>query len=424
MNVIFVNFFIRYLWMEYYQTIQYIVQSRYPYMDSIIKFEEYKGVINCNDDYVICLPQNEYICLEELMELTRSQYIKIYIGQVILIVNRILEKLNKLFEGQKMTHGNLCPKNIYIQLNEQKFNIIPIQVEIAKIHFVNYAFVNQNQFQLNRIKDIKDVKNSIISWISQYKTISDIKDLIGTLDQQSSLGSIIKLFTNFENHCLFNLLIRYDCIYPWKFKNDKFTFNEDQRKNSLNKVQKFYQDYYQQQDRYIESWFKHRYDIHQDHPFQLEMKEIYKLILAHNQKDIFRIFQIQSVEFFNEYYENSELDGIIRQIKENPIYKHQQIHQYQMQYIGDQIDHLAQRQVSFQQKIQNIWNTQLKLKLLTKQQIASAYKILLAYELSKINCDEMKEYNKIYQIICLCLEQQIDQCLDVQLKKKNTKIDE
>ncbi|CAD8143983.1 unnamed protein product [Paramecium octaurelia] len=397
--------------MEYYQTIQYIAQENFPYLDKILEFEKYKKVINCNNDYLISLPQDEYICLEELIELTKSQYLRIYIGQVIMIANRILQYLKQLFV-QKITHGNLCSNNIYIRLDDQKFNIIPIRVEIAQIHFVNYKFLNQKQFQLNRVKDIQDARNTIVSWISQYKKISQIKDLIDNLNQTNSLGLIIDLLENFKK--------KYIYIETQELINDELIFDEDKRINCLNSILEFYQDFYQQQELHIETWLDNRFNIAQDHPFYIQLKEIYKLILTQNQRNIFTIFQIQSIGILNESDQDTKLDDLIEQIKEIHFQHHQQLNEQQMQQIGNQIDQLAQRQISFQLKIQEKWNTQLK--ILQNEQIACAYKILLAYELSKFNCNEMKVFQKIQQIIQICLEKEIDQYLEFQLKKKILKL--
>ncbi|CAD8060684.1 unnamed protein product [Paramecium sonneborni] len=219
--------------MEYCQHCIYIYQANSPDQQKIIDFEKYETIIQHDDYYLLVFPQNLYISLQSLIDSIRNQYILIYIGQAIIIINRILKHLKILLDVKKFNHGNLNNQNIFIFLRStsQQFNIIQSKIEIEKIHFINYS----KYCPLNRKIDIQNIKKAILDLLQNYEKNSEISNLITKISQKESIIDFIEIIQKFqaENVDVDKQQLMFDDL------------KTKQRRHKLHKLKDYHHQFYQ-----------------------------------------------------------------------------------------------------------------------------------------------------------------------------------
>ncbi|CAK66597.1 unnamed protein product (macronuclear) [Paramecium tetraurelia] len=159
------------------------------------------------DEFILHkIPYNECISLNDLMDAIKSNYVVIFKGQVILIIQAIIQHLFKMAE-KKLNHSQLNANNIFIQLKPEsnKFTTYQSIIQIDKIYFVQYLIVSNPQNQeLSFTQDGKDIKKIIIKFLEVYqdnnftKIIEEIKNIrdINDLKQFKQLNDLLDLFIN------------------------------------------------------------------------------------------------------------------------------------------------------------------------------------------------------------------------------------
>ncbi|CAD8165790.1 unnamed protein product [Paramecium pentaurelia] len=156
---------------------QYIISQRVQGNDDKVRkirlFEnnEYLKTQEIKDHLEYVFPQSECFSLAQLIESMQCNFIKIYKGQVLIIILEILKHLQQLHQ-QKMSHGRLNPQNIVIKLKNDKDNKLTIQQKkftIQRVQFINYRIIDDVKYEINQIQDNYDIINCCISLISTYQ---------------------------------------------------------------------------------------------------------------------------------------------------------------------------------------------------------------------------------------------------------------
>ncbi|CAD8121186.1 unnamed protein product [Paramecium sonneborni] len=156
-------------------------------VQKIKQFEnnEYLTTLQINDHLKYVFPQSQCLSMAQLIESIKYNFIKIYKGQLLIIVQQILEHLQKLHQNIQISHGRLLPKNIIIKLkNDQrsefailksknttnnKLTILHTKFFIEQIYFVNYRLIDDINYQINCLQDIDDILDCSIELIEAFK---------------------------------------------------------------------------------------------------------------------------------------------------------------------------------------------------------------------------------------------------------------
>ncbi|CAD8132317.1 unnamed protein product [Paramecium octaurelia] len=214
-----------------------------------------------NEFILYKIPYNECISLNDLMDAIKSNYVVIYKGQVILIIQAIIQHLIKMGE-KKLCHSQLNTNNIFIQLKPEsnKFTTYQQLIQIDNIYFVQYLIVsdpcNPNIELTNDVKEILKIiyqflelyqDNSftkIIEEIKKVKKINDVKpfkQLNDILDkfitEYIDIKNQIMKVNEIENYNKFNkqrylcekeLLVYLEELLKHKIKFDENILDENQ----------------------------------------------------------------------------------------------------------------------------------------------------------------------------------------------------
>ncbi|CAD8132323.1 unnamed protein product [Paramecium octaurelia] len=240
-----------------------------------------------DDEFILYkIPCNECISLNDLMDAIKSNYVVIFKGQVILIIQAIIQHLIKMSEDE-LCHSQLNTNNIFIQLKpgSNKFTTYQQLIQIDNIYFVQYLIVsdpyNPNIELKNDVTEIIKIiyqflelyqDNSftkIIEEIKKVKKINDVKpfkQLKDILDkfitEYIDIKNQIMKVNEIENYNKFNKQ-RYLCekellVYLEELLKQKIRFGEDVYEQAENQQQEKFEnlkalEYLQQ---FLESQFK------------------------------------------------------------------------------------------------------------------------------------------------------------------------
>ncbi|CAD8063932.1 unnamed protein product [Paramecium sonneborni] len=140
----------------------------------ILTFENYDYLITkeINDPLKYKFSQSECLSLAQLIESIKYNFIKIYKGQILIIIQSMLEHLLKLHYNIQISHGKLIPQNIIIKFKYDKSNqltIMQTKFQIEKIHFVNYRLIDDINYQINNyFQDVDDIIDCSIALIQPF----------------------------------------------------------------------------------------------------------------------------------------------------------------------------------------------------------------------------------------------------------------
>ncbi|CAD8057768.1 unnamed protein product [Paramecium primaurelia] len=132
---------------------------------------EYLNTQEIKDCLEYVFPQSECFSLAQLIESMQYNFIKIYKGQVLIIILEVLKHLQQLHQ-LKISHGRLNPQNIVIKLKNDKDNKLTIQqlkFTIQRVYLINYRIIDDVKYEINYIQDNYDIINCCISLISAYQ---------------------------------------------------------------------------------------------------------------------------------------------------------------------------------------------------------------------------------------------------------------
>ncbi|CAK73344.1 unnamed protein product (macronuclear) [Paramecium tetraurelia] len=158
-------------WNNWYKVSQRVKRQE-NYIRDITNFENNNYLINQkideNLDYEF--HQNECFSLAQLIESMKCGFIKIYKGQVLIIILEVLKHLQQLHQ-KRLSHGKLKPQNIFIQLKNEKDNkltIIQSLITIQKVYFINYRIIDDVEYEINYSQDVYDIIDCCIELIQAY----------------------------------------------------------------------------------------------------------------------------------------------------------------------------------------------------------------------------------------------------------------
>ncbi|CAD8109107.1 unnamed protein product [Paramecium sonneborni] len=168
---------------------------------------EYLITQKTNDHLKYEFSQEKCFSLAQLIESIKYNFIKIYKGQILIIIQSMLEHLLKLHQIIQISHGKLIPKNIIIQLKNDKHNkltILQTKFKIEKIYFVNYRLIDDINYQINNqfqdIYDIIDCSISLIKAFSNYQCqfLQFILNTLSDFKQVKQADVLSRLFAFFQ----------------------------------------------------------------------------------------------------------------------------------------------------------------------------------------------------------------------------------
>ncbi|CAD8063942.1 unnamed protein product [Paramecium sonneborni] len=172
----------------------------------IITFEnnDYLKTKEIYDHLKYEFPQSEYLSLAQLIESIKYNFIKIYKGQILIIIQSMLEHLLKLHYNIQISHGKLIPQNIIIKLKYDKSNqltIIQTKFQIEKIHFVNYRLIDDINYQINNyFQDVDDIIDCSIALIQPFSNqkCQLLQCILNTLNDYKKDKKMNVLYSLFE----------------------------------------------------------------------------------------------------------------------------------------------------------------------------------------------------------------------------------
>ncbi|CAD8140988.1 unnamed protein product [Paramecium pentaurelia] len=242
------------------------------------------------------IPYDECICLNDLIDAIKFNYIVIYKGQAILIIKAILQHLIKMGD-KKLCHYQLKLNNVFIQLKPEsnKFTTYQSIIQIDKIFLVQYLIVQDPQkYELNFTQDVKDFKKIINQLLEHYKDqnfnilikqVQDLKDFnnIKAFKQINDiLDQFIQNHVDVENQIMkVNELENYNKIIKQRY------YCETELLIQLNDIQKI-------QIQFGEQIFDDFEKEKQENETLKESEKLQQYILSH--------FQPYFVKQFQKYY--------------------------------------------------------------------------------------------------------------------------
>ncbi|CAK65835.1 unnamed protein product (macronuclear) [Paramecium tetraurelia] len=113
-------------WQNQYEIAQKVNRED-DYYERIMQFEknDYQTTTQSKDLLEYKFYQSECFSLGQLIESLNYNFIKIYKGQLLIIILEILKQLQQLHQC-KISHGQLIPQNIVIKLKNDKNNKLTI----------------------------------------------------------------------------------------------------------------------------------------------------------------------------------------------------------------------------------------------------------------------------------------------------------
>ncbi|CAD8140996.1 unnamed protein product [Paramecium pentaurelia] len=242
------------------------------------------------------IPYDECICLNDLIDAIKFNYIVIYKGQAILIIKAILQHLIKMGD-QKLCHYQLNLNNVFIQLKPEsnKFTTYQSIIQIDKIFLVQYLIVQDPQkYELNLTQDVKDFKKIINQLLEHYKDqkfnilikqvqdLKDVNDVKAFKQINDILDQFIQNHVDVENQIMkVNELENYNKIIKQRY------YCETELLIQLNDIQKI-------QIQFGEQIFDDFEKEKQENETLKESEKLQQYILSH--------FQPYFVKQFQKYY--------------------------------------------------------------------------------------------------------------------------
>ncbi|CAD8057760.1 unnamed protein product [Paramecium primaurelia] len=187
---------------------------------------EYLKTQDIKDCLEYVFPQSECFSLAQLIESMQYNFIKIYKGQVLIIILEVLKHLQQLHQF-KISHGRLNPQNIVIKLKNDKDNKLTIQqikFTIQRVYFINYRIIDDVKYEINYIQDNYDIINCCISLISAYQNqMCELFNFIITnlklyQNQEIEISQLVNFFNLYIEECVDQQTqkIKKTKIYPPK----------------------------------------------------------------------------------------------------------------------------------------------------------------------------------------------------------------
>ncbi|CAD8150855.1 unnamed protein product [Paramecium octaurelia] len=175
-------------WLDMYKVTQKVKRNNNQ-VGQIFNFEKNNYLITKKiDDHLDYeFPQNECFSLAQLIEAMKCNCIKIYKGQVLIIILQVLKHLQQLHQ-MNLSHGRLKPQNIVIQLKNEKdhkLSIVQSQISIQQVYFINYRIIDEVEYEINCSQDVDDIIGCCIELIKAYsKTLCEqLQFIVDNLNQ-------------------------------------------------------------------------------------------------------------------------------------------------------------------------------------------------------------------------------------------------
>ncbi|CAD8057855.1 unnamed protein product [Paramecium sonneborni] len=132
--------------------------------DKVRKYEQYPKPTNRKEGYQNLSSNSSFLqfsyshcfSLELLIAAIKTNYIRLFNGQIILILQKIIEHF-QLKQSKAIHHGNIQPRNIIIELQvDDQFKTLTTYarpINIKRIYFTNYI-LNQTESDGDNLKTI------------------------------------------------------------------------------------------------------------------------------------------------------------------------------------------------------------------------------------------------------------------------------
>ncbi|CAK73341.1 unnamed protein product (macronuclear) [Paramecium tetraurelia] len=238
-------------WNNFYKVSQRVKRQE-NYITDITNFENNNYLINQKiDEYLDYeFPQNECFSLAQLIESMKCNCIKIYKGQVLIIILQVLKHLQQLHQ-KRLSHGRLKPQNIFIQLKNEKDNkltIIQSFITIQQIYFINYRYIDDVEYEINYSQDVYDIIDCCIELIQAYSnTLCELLLLIiNNLNQyknnivEGDIYKVLEFIDLLIKECVDqeNQKVKKTKIYPSKLNEQTTSTIQCQEGEEYNMISK------------------------------------------------------------------------------------------------------------------------------------------------------------------------------------------
>ncbi|CAD8150849.1 unnamed protein product [Paramecium octaurelia] len=195
-------------------------------------------------------PQLECFSLAQLIESMNCNCIKIYKGQVLIIILQVLKHLQQLHQ-KKLSHGRLKPQNIVIQLKNEKdhkLSIIQTIITIQQVYFINYRIIDDFEDKINCSQDVYDIIDCCIELINAYsKKLCELQQfIVDQLNQyknniqESSISKVVEYIDLLIKECvdLKYQKVKVIQIYPSKLNENTISTIQCQEGEEFGKLSK------------------------------------------------------------------------------------------------------------------------------------------------------------------------------------------